>query len=259
LRLLRPPTSPPHGMILVTGPTGSGKTTTLYGALRTLDAAADKIISIEDPIEYQIAGVTQIQVKPEIELSFARILRSVVRHDPNVIMVGETRDAETAEIAVHAALTGHLMLTTLHTNSAAGAIARLLDMGIEDFLLASAVIGILAQRLVRLVCPDCRAPVPLEMEGEACSAGLSAPLPDTQFVGRGCPACAHTGYRGRSGIYELLLVNEEIRQLILKRTDAVALRQAAIAAGMQTLAGDGWHKVAQGLTNYQEVLRVTQE
>jgi general secretion pathway protein E len=249
----------PHGMILVTGPTGSGKTTTLYAALERINAPEKKIITVEDPVEYRLAGVTQMQVKPAIGLTFARGLRHIVRQDPDVVLVGEIRDQETAEIAVHAALTGHLVFSTLHTNDAAGAVTRLLEMGIEDFLLASAVVGILAQRLVRLVCQECREPAPLEMEGDGRFPGLSAPLPDTQFVGRGCPACAHTGYRGRSGIYELLLVDEDIRQLILKRADAMALRQAAIAGGMQTLAADGWSKVAQGLTTYQEVLRVTQE
>jgi general secretion pathway protein E len=249
----------PHGMILVTGPTGSGKTTTLYAALERINAPDKKIITVEDPVEYRLSGVTQMQVKPAIGLTFALGLRHIVRQDPDVVLVGEIRDQETAEIAVHAALTGHLVFSTLHTNDAAGAITRMLEMGIEDFLLASAVVGILAQRLVRLVCPECRVSVPLEMEGDGQAAGLSASLPDTQFVGQGCPACAHTGYRGRSGIYELLLVNEEIRQLILKRADAMSLRQAAMSGGMRTLAEDGWSKVAQGLTTYQEVLRVTQE
>ncbi|RJR32948.1 MAG: type II secretion system protein GspE [Deltaproteobacteria bacterium] len=248
----------PYGMILVTGPTGSGKTTTLYGALERINSPDKKIITIEDPVEYRLSGVTQMQVKPSINLTFARGLRHIVRQDPDVVLVGEIRDRETAEIAVHAALTGHLVFSTLHTNDAAGAITRLLEMDIEDFLLASAIIGILAQRLVRIICPDCKAPLPPEMVEELRST-IPGALPERLFMGQGCPACAQTGYQGRSGIYELLLVDESIRQLILRRADAAALRQMAINNGMQTLAGDGWSKVAQGMTTSQEVLRVTQE
>ena len=248
----------PHGMILVTGPTGSGKTTTLYAALERINSPEKKIITIEDPVEYRLTGVTQMQVKPGIGLTFARGLRHIVRQDPDVVLVGEIRDRETAEIAVHAALTGHLVFSTLHTNDAAGAVTRLLEMGIEDYLLASAVMGILAQRLVRLICPECKTSITstatLEVEG-----GIPVDLQGQEFVGRGCPACAQTGYQGRSGIYELLPVDEPVRQLILKQADAVAIRQAAINQGMQTMAEDGWHKVARGLTTTQEVLRVTQE
>jgi general secretion pathway protein E len=203
-----------------------------------------------------------MQVKPAIGLTFARGLRHIVRQDPDVVLVGEIRDKETAEIAVHAALTGHLVFSTLHTNDAAGAVTRLLEMGIEDFLLASAILGILAQRLVRHICPECKAPVSAAAIQEAIRSdrdGLPAWKQEHLFEGKGCPACANTGYQGRSGIYELLLVDEGIRQLILHRAEAAAIRQAAIKHGMQTMAEDGWSKVAQGLTTTQEVLRVTQE
>ena len=200
-------------MLLVTGPTGSGKTTTLYGALEIINSPDKKIITIEDPVEYRLAGVTQMQVKSGIGLTFARALRHIVRQDPDVVLVGEIRDRETAEIAVHAALTGHLVFSTLHTNDAAGAISRLLEMGVEDFLLASAIMGILAQRLVRVICPECRVPLPpeaarLELAKNARN-GLPAQEPVQLFVGQGCPACAHTGYQGRTGIYELLLVDRD--------------------------------------------------
>ena len=200
-----------------------------------------------------------MQVKPGIGLTFARGLRHIVRQDPDVVLVGEIRDRETAEIAVHAALTGHMVFSTLHTNDAAGAVTRLLEMGIEDFLLASAVIGILAQRLVRLICPECRVALPPETGTEALTGAIPGKEPERLFMGQGCAACAQTGYQGRTGIYELLLVEEDVRQLILRRADATALRQAAISQGMQTLAEDGWTKVARGLTTTQEVLRVTQE
>jgi general secretion pathway protein E len=250
----------PYGMILVTGPTGSGKTTTLYAALERINSVEKKIITIEDPVEYRLQGVTQMQVKPSIGLTFARGLRHIVRQDPDVVLVGEIRDRETAEIAVHAALTGHLVFSTLHTNDAAGAVTRMLEMGIEDYLLASALMGVLAQRLVRLVCPQCRVEVPrTAVEEKELGAVLSGPLPERLYQGRGCEDCAHTGYRSRTGIYELLLVEENLRRLILDRADAVALRQAAMRQGMQTLSGDGWSKAAQGLTTIQEVLRVTQE
>jgi general secretion pathway protein E len=253
----------PYGMLLVTGPTGSGKTTTLYGALEIINSPDKKIITIEDPVEYRLAGVTQMQVKSSIGLTFAKALRHIVRQDPDVVLVGEIRDRETAEIAVHAALTGHLVFSTLHTNDAAGAVSRLLEMGVEDFLLASAVMGILAQRLVRLICPECRVPLPpgaarIEMEKNG-RHGLPAKEPEQLFMGQGCDACAHTGYQGRTGIYELLVVDENIRQLILNRAEAAAIRQMAMSQGMQTMAEDGWNKVAQGRTTTQEVLRVTQE
>jgi general secretion pathway protein E len=253
----------PYGMILVTGPTGSGKTTTLYAALERINSPEKKIITIEDPVEYRLAGVTQMQVKPSIGLTFARGLRHIVRQDPDVVLVGEIRDRETAEIAIHAALTGHLVFSTLHTNDAAGAISRLLEMGIEDFLLASAILAILAQRLVRLICPECRTALPRDYEAEEWrlvgNERGAGQKPEQLFHGQGCPACAETGYQGRSGIYELLMVDDAVRPLILQRADANSLRQAAIDQGMKTLAGDGWDKVAQGLTTVEEVLRVTQE
>jgi general secretion pathway protein E len=253
----------PYGMILVTGPTGSGKTTTLYAALERINSSEKKIITIEDPVEYRLSGVTQMQVKPTIGLTFAKGLRHIVRQDPDVVLVGEIRDRETAEIAVHAALTGHLVFSTLHTNDASGAVARLLEMGIEDFLLASAILGILAQRLVRLICPECRMPLPGGYDAEEWRLVRNALGPEKQpeqlFTGQGCPACAQTGYQGRSGIYEFLIVNDGIRPLILQRADANTLRQRAIDQGMQTMAANGWDKVAQGLTTAQEVLRVTQE
>ena len=253
----------PYGMILVTGPTGSGKTTTLYAALESINSPEKKIITIEDPVEYRLAGVTQMQVKSSIGLTFARGLRHIVRQDPDVVLVGEIRDRETAEIAIHAALTGHLVFSTLHTNDASGAVTRLLEMGIEDFLLASAILGILAQRLVRLICPECRAPLPPGYKVEEWRLlrnGIgSEKEPEQLFAGQGCPACAHTGYQGRSGIYEFLIVDDAIRPLILKRADANTLRQTAIAQGMRTMAADGWSKVAQGRTTVEEVLRVTQE
>ncbi len=248
----------PYGMILVTGPTGSGKTTTLYAALERINSLEKKIITIEDPVEYRLSGVTQMQVKPSIGLTFARGLRHIVRQDPDVVLVGEIRDRETAEIAIHAALTGHLVFSTLHTNDAAGAITRLLEMEIEDFLLASAILGILGQRLVRMICPECKVPLNSE-ESRKEAHQIFGESPPQLYFGQGCPACAHTGFQGRSGMYELLLVDEVLRKLILQRADASSLRQAAIQQGMQTLAADGWAKVAQGLTTSQEVLRVTQE
>ncbi len=229
----------PNGIFLVTGPTGSGKTTTLYGALDTINAPDKKIITVEDPIEYQIKGINQIQVKPQIGLSFASTLRHIVRQDPDVIMIGEIRDRETAEIAIQASLTGHLVFSTLHTNDAPGAITRLLDMGVEAFLLASTVRGILAQRLVRVVCPECK-----ELK------------PDGNVRGTGCERCAYTGYHSRSGIFELLVVDDAIRKLILANADAIQIRNAARAHGMATLLEDGTRKVGSGITTLAEVLRV---
>jgi general secretion pathway protein E len=248
----------PHGMILVTGPTGSGKTTTLYGALQEIRTAERKIITIEDPVEYQIAGVNQIQVKPQIGLTFASGLRSIVRQDPDVILVGEIRDRETAEIAIHSALTGHLVLSTLHTNDAAGAITRLLEMGVEEYLLPSSLIGVLAQRLVRAICDKCSAP------REISQAFREEILRETGFVaegdlrvGKGCDACGGTGYRGRVAIFELLPVDEEIKDLVLARADAGAIRARAVERGMVLLREDGWNKTRRGITTIEEVLRVT--
>ncbi len=258
---LRHALSAPHGMLLVTGPTGSGKTTTLYAALRHLNNATDKLISIEDPIEYQIDGITQIQVRPDIELDFARVLRSVVRHDPDVIMVGETRDSETASIAVNAALTGHLLLTTLHTNNAAGAVARLLDMGVEPYLLASVLRGVLGQRLVGVLCPACKAPRPATPDEIAffTQAELDVP-PDLQLHDApGCEACEGMGFVGRVGIFEFLEMSEPLRELIRARASTQAIAQLGTQAGMRTMYVDGLLKCQAGITTLEEVCSVTSE
>jgi general secretion pathway protein E len=251
----------PHGMLLVTGPTGSGKTTTLYAALRHLNKSSDKLISIEDPIEYQIDGITQIQVRPDIELDFARVLRSVVRHDPDVVMVGETRDPETAEIAVHAALTGHLLLTTLHTNSAAGAVARLLDMGVEPYLLASVLRGVLGQRLVGILCPDCKRKRPATAHERAFFTDARIDVPENLelWEAPGCEACESIGFVGRQGIFEFLEVDEPIRELIRARASTQAVAQTAMKAGMRTMYVDGLHKCLAGVTTLEEVCSVTSE
>lgn len=251
----------PNGIVLVTGPTGSGKTTTLYAALARLNSAERKILSVEDPVEYKIAGVNQIQVKPEIGLTFANVLRSVLRHDPDVILIGEIRDAETARIAVQAALTGHTVLSTVHTNSAAAAITRLLDMGVEDYLLTSTISGIVSQRLVRTLCRDCRQPVPMRAEwaDEFRSAGLQVG-PETQVYGaKGCPSCNSTGFKGRCVISEILVPNEEVRKLTLQRSAASQIHAAALAGGMETLRRNGLRKVIEGATTIEEISRVVQE
>ncbi|UCF37270.1 MAG: type II secretion system ATPase GspE [Acidobacteriota bacterium] len=250
--------SRPHGIILVTGPTGSGKTTTLYAALTKINLPDKKIITIEDPVEYQINGINQIHVNPQIGLTFAAGLRSIVRQDPDVIMVGEMRDLETAEIGIRAALTGHLVFSTLHTNDAPSAIARLVDMGAEDYLIASSVLGVLAQRLVRIICPSCRVKAEL---GPTYLKEVGFPIDfgDQIYEGRGCKDCANTGYRGRIGVYELMLMNDEIRKLTIQNSDSSKLRKAAQAAGMITLRQDGFEKVKHGLTTIAEVIRVTQE
>ncbi|MBI4516049.1 MAG: type II secretion system ATPase GspE [Deltaproteobacteria bacterium] len=250
-----------HGIILVTGPTGSGKTTTLYAALSKINTTDKNIITIEDPIEYQLHGVGQIQVNPKIELTFASGLRSVLRQDPDVIMVGEIRDVETAEIAIQAALTGHLVFSTLHTNDSFGAMTRLLDMGIEPFLVSSSVIAVMAQRLVRRVCPDCRVPyVPAVEELRELGIRPDRAAGRTMYrTGSGCAACKQTGYRGRTGIHELLVVDDEIRNLIMKNADAATIRREATGKGMDTLRQDGADKVINGITTIEEILRVTQE
>jgi len=249
----------PYGMILVTGPTGSGKTTTLYAGLQKISTHEKKVITIEDPVEYQLVGVNQIQVKPQIGLTFANGLRSIVRQDPDIIMVGEIRDAETAEIAIESALTGHLVLSTLHTNDAAGAITRLLDMGVEHYLVASSLEGVLAQRLVRVLCPMCKEPyrpVPQVLRE------MKIDIPDgdvTLYRPRGCPGCDQTGYRGRVGIFELLAIDDRIRQAILSKTSSNIIRQKGMGQGMRLLREDGWGKALRGLTSVEEVLRVTME
>lgn len=248
----------PYGMILVTGPTGSGKSTTLYAALEKINSPDKKIITVEDPVEYQLSGVNQIQVKPHIGLTFGNCLRSVVRQDPDVILIGEIRDRETAEIAIHSALTGHLVFSTLHTNDAAGAVSRLLEMGVEDYLLSSSLIGILAQRLVRIICPHCRESF---VPGADIAAELGIEPIDnaTLFRSKGCEKCSFTGFFGRTGIYELLMVNEDIQHLILNRSDASTIKKKAIDLRMRTLREDGWQKVKNGVTTVAEVLRVTME
>jgi general secretion pathway protein E len=248
----------PYGMLLVTGPTGSGKTTTLYAVLDRLNSPDKKIVTIEDPVEYQLVGVNQIQVHPKIGLTFAAGLRSIVRQDPDVILVGEIRDRETADIAIQSALTGHLVFSTVHTNDAAGAVTRLEDMGVESFLIASAVMGIIGQRLVRRVCPDCAVPAAPD---PALLRSLGADVDDTgdYRVGKGCETCNRTGFRGRISIFELLVLDDAIRALVLSRASAGAIREAAVRAGMRTMRRDGLEKAARGLTTVAEVLRVTQE
>jgi general secretion pathway protein E len=245
----------PSGIVLVTGPTGSGKSTTLYAGLSRLNTAERKIVTIEDPVEYKIDGLNQFQVKPDIGLDFARALRSILRHDPDVIMVGEIRDGETARIAMQSALTGHLVLSTLHTNDAATAITRLLDMGVEDYLVASTVTGVLAQRLVRILCKSCRQPT------ETPLAIVSADrLANSQtYRAVGCTDCGGTGYRGRTVISELLVFNDELRQAILRHGEAVRLRTIAIRAGMEPLYDNGVRHVLDGTTTYDEVMRVAQD
>jgi general secretion pathway protein E len=249
----------PHGIILVTGPTGSGKTTTLYAALAKINSPDKNIITIEDPVEYQLKGIGQIQVNPKIHLTFAAGLRSVLRQDPDVILVGEIRDSETAEIAIQAALTGHLVFSTLHTNDAAGSVTRLLDMKIEPFLISSSVMAILAQRLVRVLCARCREAYPMTPL-EATELELTPASAQTViYRAKGCPACFQTGYLGRTAIYELLEVDDEMRQLIMKSADAAALKALAVRKGMHSLRQDGAEKVLRGITSVDEVVRVTQK
>jgi general secretion pathway protein E len=249
----------PHGIVLVTGPTGSGKSTTLYGTLEEMNQRDRKIITVEDPVEYQVPGVTQIQANAEIGYSFARALRAILRQDPDVIMIGEIRDLETAEIAVQSALTGHLVLSTLHTNDAVSAFTRLVDMGLEPFLVATSVRAVQAQRLVRRVCPDCSQPAEVLPAVERLVApvldGDASPPQWRKAVG--CPRCRGTGYRGRLGIYELVDVTPELQELVLERATAERMRQLATAQGGRTLREDGLLKARQGLTTVDEVVRVT--
>jgi len=249
-----------YGIILVTGPTGSGKTTTLYGALSTINKTDINIITIEDPIEYQIEGISQIQVNPRIELTFARGLRSIVRQDPDVILVGEIRDLETAEIAIQSALTGHLVFSTLHTNDSASAVTRLIDMGIEPFLICSSVLAILGQRLVRVICSECREPyIPDDETLRALGLSREALGERRLFRGRGCRACLSTGYRGRTGIFEMMVISERVRSLILSTSDSSAIGRAAVEEGMTSLYQDGVRKVIEGITTVEEVMRVTRD
>ncbi|PYV20041.1 MAG: type II secretion system protein GspE [Acidobacteria bacterium] len=252
----------PHGIMLVTGPTGSGKTTTLYSALGAINLPDKKIVTIEDPIEYQMDGVNQIPVNTQIGLTFGTGLRHIVRQDPDVIMVGEIRDLETAEIAIRSALTGHLVFSSLHTNHAPSAIARLIDMGAEDYLIASSLLGVLAQRLVRVICPHCKVevfPVPEMLQEIGYRSGNGGRGADRFFEGRGCERCSQTGFIGRIGIYELMLMNDDLRKLTVGKADSNVIRQKALESGMRSLRDDGWLKVRQGVTAISEVLRATQE
>jgi general secretion pathway protein E len=241
----------PHGILLVTGPTGSGKSTTLYSALKRINQPDKKIITIEDPVEYQMDGINQIHVNPQIGLTFAAGLRHIVRQDPDVIMVGEIRDRETADIAIRAALTGHFVYSTLHTNDAPSAITRLTDMGVENYLITSSLVAVLAQRLVRVVCPLCRVE-----DGQVRTPHGKLITP---FRGTGCERCFHLGYIGRVGIFELMELNDEIRRLIIANADAADITRAARRNGMVTLREDGWQKAEAGVTTVSEVIRVTQE
>jgi general secretion pathway protein E len=247
----------PNGIVLVTGPTGAGKTTTLYGAVSRINSPDRNILTIEDPIEYQLKGIGQMQVNPKIDLTFASGLRSILRQDPDVILVGEIRDSETAEIAVQAALTGHLVFSTLHTNDAAGAITRLVDMGVEPFLVSSSISAILAQRLVRRVCGHCKTPY-VPTPAEVARLGLK-PGAYTFFHGAGCAECTQTGYRGRLGLFEILMMDEALRALILTHADATSVREYAERRGLKNLRQDGAAKVRAGLTTTEEVLRVVQQ
>jgi type II secretory ATPase GspE/PulE/Tfp pilus assembly ATPase PilB-like protein len=249
----------PHGIIFVTGPTGSGKTTTLYACLSKINTKDKKIITIEDPIEYQLKGVTQIQVHPRIGLSFAAGLRSMLRHDPDIMMVGEVRDFETAEITIRVALTGHLVFSTLHTNDAAGGVTRLLDMGVEPFLAASSVECFIAQRLVRIVCPKCRIEKKPDKEALKEFGVGNSGSKVVVYEGKGCEACKFTGYKGRTAIYEFLPMNEDIRDLVLRRASSDQIKNKALELGMHTLRMDGWEKIKKGLTTVNEVIRVTKE
>ncbi len=247
----------PHGIILVTGPTGSGKTTTLYSALSTIDSEEKNIITVEDPVEYHLGRIRQSQINPKAGLTFASGLRSILRQDPDVIMVGEIRDRETAEIAVQAAMTGHLVFSTLHTNDASGALTRLVDMGVEPFLISSSVIGILAQRLVRVICEKCKHPYE---PPEETLKGLGITEQTKQlFKGKGCKHCKDTGYRGRIGIFELLTINEEIKKLIVSKASSDEIKKRVVESGMNTLRDDGLDKAVRGITTADEVIKATQE
>ncbi|MFH0826615.1 MAG: GspE/PulE family protein [Candidatus Omnitrophota bacterium] len=259
VRIIEKMVKKPHGIIFVTGPTGSGKSTTLYACLARINSPSVKVITIEDPVEYQLRGINQIQVNPKIGFDFAAGLRHILRHDPNVIMVGEVRDFETAEIAIRSALTGHLVFSTLHTNDAAGAVTRLLDMSIESFLVSSSLECLIAQRLVRLLCPKCK--VPAAADKEFMDQFKDVPFKPQEiklYEAKGCQECRFTGYRGRTGIYEILTITESIRTLILARASSQQIKQKAISEGMRTLRQDGLRKVLEGLTTVSEVLRVAQ-
>ena len=247
-----------HGLLLVTGPTGSGKTTTLYSALNYLNRPGVNLVTVEDPVEYHLEGINQVQVLPRIQRNFANSLRSILRQDPDIIMVGEIRDFETARIAVQAALTGHLVLSTLHTNSAAAAVTRLVDMGLEEYLVAASLIGVVAQRLVRTICPNCRTRYrPDPREAELCAKYFKTAGPEELFKGEGCRHCKNTGYKGRAAIKEVLILNRALQDLVLKGAPAEDLERAAIKEGMQTMVQDGLHLVKEGLSTPGEIIRHT--
>lgn len=260
LEILEKMIKKPHGIIFVTGPTGSGKTTTLYASLSKINDRDKKIITIEDPIEYQLKGIMQMQVQPKIGFTFANALRSMLRHDPDVMMVGEVRDYETAEITIRVALTGHLVFSTIHTNDAAGGVTRLIDMGVEPFLVASAVECFIAQRLVRVICDNCRKEFKPDKE---ILKELGVSRMDLSKIklheGKGCESCRFTGYKGRTAIYEILVMSEPIRELVLKRSSSDQIKKKALGLGMRTLRQDGWEKIKAGITTPGEVMRVTQE
>jgi len=250
----------PYGLVLITGPTGSGKSTTLYASLLELKTPRKNIITIEDPVEYQIDGISQIQVNPKINLTFANGLRSILRQDPDIIMIGEIRDLETAEIAIHASMTGHLVLSTLHTNDAPSAVARLVDMGVEPFLIASSLEGVIAQRLVRTICKNCKkeySPSETEVQEIERYIGKSMEIKKL-YKGEGCQECLGTGYKGRTAVYEIMEVNEELRTIISKNPETVTIREKAISNGLKTLLEDGIMKILNGKTTLEEVLQITQ-
>jgi len=257
-KIIRHLLAQPNGIILLTGPTGCGKSTSLYCFLSTINSVSRRIITIEEPVEYKLPGVLQMDVKPEIDFTFAKGLRHILRQDPNIVMVGEIRDVETADIAIRAAMTGHLVFSTLHTNDAVGGITRLLDMDVEPFLLASVVKSFIAQRLVRTICPECAEKVEYPADYLA-EIGFPVKELGTKFMrGKGCEQCRHTGYQGRTAIYEICAVTEPLRKLIMQRKDGGELKQCAIAEGMESLRLDGWRRVAKGDTTIEEVVRVTQ-
>jgi type II secretory ATPase GspE/PulE/Tfp pilus assembly ATPase PilB-like protein len=260
LGILRDMISRPHGIVLVTGPTGSGKSTTLYAALSEINTSERKLITTEDPIEYRMNGVTQIQINNPIGLSFARCLRAILRQDPDILLVGEIRDSETAEISIQSALTGHLVFSTLHTNDACGAVTRLLDMDIEPFLISSSLEGLIAQRLVRMLCKDCKEKfVPSADPLRRVNVTKDAPGSFEVYRPRGCESCRYTGYKGRTAIYEMVQVKEGFRRLIVENASTNDLKRLAIRQGMQPMRQDGWNKIKQGTTSIEEVLRVTME
>jgi general secretion pathway protein E len=259
LKQLKELVSLPNGIILVTGPTGSGKTTTLYGVLSSINTPDINIITIEDPVEYQLKGISQIQVNPKIDLTFARGLRSIVRQDPDVILVGEIRDRETAEIAVQSALTGHLVFSTLHTNDSASAITRLVDIGVEPFLISSSLLAVIAQRLVRVLCEHCKEPYKPDMTLQSLGIRPDRLAKFTFYRAKGCDQCFQTGYRGRIGIYEIMLMDNKLKSLIQRTFDSFQIKQEALKLGMVTLRRDGIEKVLRGITTIEEVIRVTQK